>query len=103
MPHGGGGGAQCDWVVQTLADVLGRPIRRGRTQELSALGAAVNAAVHVGWFPHHAAAAEAMTGGGSVITPQPTAVAAYDALYRTHFLPRLSASGKLHRSSPHLV
>lgn len=99
----GGGGSQSDWVVQTLANVLGRPIRRGRTQELSALGAAVNAAVHVGWFPHHAAAAEAMTGGGCVITPEPAAVTAYDALYQKHFVPRLTAAGKLHSNSPSLV
>ena len=93
----GGGGAQSDWVVQTLASVLGRPVRRGRTQELSALGAAVNAAVHVGWYPDHASAAEAMTGGGASVAPVPADAAAYTALYRRSFLPRLEAAGRLHR------
>jgi len=93
----GGGGAQSDWVVQTLASVLGRPVRRGRTQELSALGAAVNAAVHVGWYPDHASAAEAMTGGGASVAPVAADADAYTALYRRSYLPRLEAAGRLHR------
>jgi len=94
----GGGGARSDWVVQMLASVLGRPLRRGRTQELSALGAAVNAAVHAGWYHDHAAAAAAMTGGGVIIEPQAEDAAAYRTLYREQFLPRLGAMGHLHRS-----
>jgi sugar (pentulose or hexulose) kinase len=93
----GGGGSQSDWVVETLASVLGRPLRRGRTQELSALGAAVNAAVHAGWYPDHASAAEAMTGAGPIAEPDPDTAATYAALYRSRFLPRLREASKLHR------
>jgi len=93
----GGGGAQSDWVVQTLASVLGRPLHRGRTQELSALGAAVNAAVHVGWYVDHAAAAAAMTTGGCVIQPNSSDAAQYSRLYEERFLPRMTATGNLHR------
>ena len=93
----GGGGARSDWVVQTLASVLNRPLRRGRTQELSALGAAVNAAVHAGWYPDHAAAAAAMTEGGQTTEPVPEDAALYRSLYKEHFLPRLRAAGRAHR------
>jgi sugar (pentulose or hexulose) kinase len=93
----GGGGSRSDWVVQMLADVLGRPLRRGRTLELSALGAAVNAAVHSGLHPDHATAVRAMTGGGTVTSPHPDVQAQFDALYRTRFLPQLSGVGRILR------
>ena len=83
----GGGGSQSDWVVQVLANVLGREIRRGRTQELSALGAAVVGAVHLGWYDTIEAAA-CMTEGGDTISPSDAAQHAYEGVYGHRFKPR---------------
>src|SRR5699024_7605676 len=77
-----GGGSQSDQAMQILADVFNLPAERARTHETSGLGAAINAAVGLGWYADHAAAVTAMTGRGECFRPRPEAVAVYDGLYR---------------------
>ncbi len=76
-----GGGSQSDQAMQILADVFNLPAERSHTFETSGLGAAINAAVGLGWYADHAAAA--MTAAGQRFMPRPDAVAMYDGLYRS--------------------
>ena len=57
-----GGGSASDLWCQIVADASGKTVRRSGTVEASSLGAAVCAAVGVGWFPGAADAAESMAG-----------------------------------------
>lgn len=56
-----GGGAANDLWCQIFADVTGKNICLPKTTEASALGAAIAAAVGVGWHPSFRQAAKAMT------------------------------------------
>lgn len=77
-----GGGSQSDQALQILADVFNLPAERVHTYEASGLGAAINAAVGLGWHTDHATAVAAMVHPGARVAPKPAAVARYDALYR---------------------
>ncbi|MES0873626.1 FGGY-family carbohydrate kinase [Sinimarinibacterium thermocellulolyticum] len=77
-----GGGSQSDQAMQITADIFGLPAERPPIYETSALGAAINAAVGLGWYRHHRDAVAAMTRKGKVFEPQPQVAALYDALYR---------------------
>jgi xylulokinase len=57
----GGGAASSVWR-QIFADVTGKVVERSETVEASSLGAAMCAAVGIGWYPGFAEAAEAMSG-----------------------------------------
>ena len=46
-----GGGSQSPAAVQLTADVFGLPVSRAHTHETSALGAAIDAAVGLGFHP----------------------------------------------------
>lgn len=78
----GGGGSQSDAAMQITADVFNLPAERPALYETSALGAAINAAVGLGWHADHAAAVRAMCRSGRVFHPRAGAVRTYDALYR---------------------
>lgn len=77
-----GGGSQSDAAMQITADVFGMTAERPHVYEASGLGAAINAAVGLGRYPDHAAAAAAMTRPGRSFTPDPEARAVYERLYR---------------------
>lgn len=77
-----GGGSQSDTAMQITADVFNRPAERPSIYETSGLGAAINAAVSLGWHADHATAVRAMTHVGRRFEPNPAAVKVYDALYR---------------------
>ena len=81
-----GGGSQSDQAMQITADVFGLPAERPPIYETSALGAAINAAVGLGWYRSHADAVGAMIRKGRVFEPEARAVAIYEALYREVYL-----------------
>ncbi len=64
-----GGGARDDLWASIKADVLGRPMRRVRTQEATAVGAAMVAGVGAGLFADFAAASVAVQLDPDVIEP----------------------------------
>ena len=88
--------------MQTVADVFDMPVEIPHTGELSALGAAINAAVAAGIHPDHGSAAEAMVRIDRVVEPEPRTVSLYRHLYKDGFLPAMEALkpiyGTLHGS-----
>ena len=78
----GGISKKAPFVMQTLADVMGMPIRVIRTEQTCALGACMFAAVAAGVYPNISQAIEAM---GSDIEaeyqPNPQRKQIYDVLY----------------------
>lgn len=80
-----GGGSQSDQAMQILANVFNLAAERSHTHETSGLGAAINAAVGLGWYADHRAAARAMVHAGARFEPRPEAVAVYDRYYRQVF------------------
>lgn len=79
--HAIGGGAANDLWCQIFADVTGKLVRRSASAEASSLGAAICAAVAVGWYPDHRTAAKAMCRTDSQETaPQPENHSRYSEL-----------------------
>jgi sugar (pentulose or hexulose) kinase len=76
-----GGGSQSDAAMQITADIFDLPAQRPHTYETSALGAAVTAAVGLGWHSDHTAAVDSMTRVGRTFEP----IAANRDLYRDLF------------------
>ncbi len=81
----GGVAKKSDFVMQTLADVLGMPIKVARSEQSVALGAAMFAAVASGVHPNIAAAQKAMGQGfEKEYDPIAANVEAYKALYEKY-------------------
>jgi len=78
----GGGTASRLWL-QILADVLGVEVATVSTTEGAAYGAAVLAAVGIGWFPSVERACEALVTTTPAASPGADAVA-YDAGYAAY-------------------
>ncbi|WP_298876553.1 FGGY-family carbohydrate kinase [uncultured Microbacterium sp.] len=78
-----GGGAQSALLVQIVADVLGRPVRRALVDDAAGIGAAICAAVGAGLHPDWDAAVAAMSGTGAPVLPGERADA-YRALRPWH-------------------
>lgn len=74
-----GGGAQSDAWCQIKADVINAPMVRSAHRETGLVGAAIAAAVGLGWHPSLAAAADAMCPVERVFEPRP-ALASFYAL-----------------------
>ncbi|MGB6119284.1 MAG: FGGY family carbohydrate kinase [Mesorhizobium sp.] len=88
-----GGGALNPHLVQTLANVLDRPIRLGRNRLAGVSGAAAIGAAHAGWFKDVWTAAGAIAPGeGHLVEPQPVGVELEAARYR-----------RLESLRPHLI
>ncbi len=64
-----GGGSQSDLVLQIAADVFDLPVERPRMLETTTLGAAMNAAVGLGYYPDYFCATKGMTGVAKTFTP----------------------------------
>ncbi len=94
----GGGGARSRWVIQTVADVFDLPVEIPHTSELSALGAAINAAVAAGIHRDHGSAARAMVRVGDTVEPDPGNVVLLGRQYNDAFLPAIEALKPLHRA-----
>ena len=75
-----GGGANSPLWTKMMADATGIAIQKGQNAEASSLGAAISAAVGIGWFKSFAEAADAMTSVAETIEPDPRARQAWDAL-----------------------
>ena len=76
-----GGGSKSDAMMQITADVFGLPAERPHTNETSALGAAMDAAVGLGYYPNCAAAVAGMTRVRNRFMPIPENQARYSELY----------------------
>ncbi|MBY6108548.1 FGGY-family carbohydrate kinase [Ferrimonas balearica] len=81
-----GGGAQSDAAMQLTADLFGLPAERVHTIETSGLGAAICAAVGLGWHPDFAAAQGAMVHTGQRFEPNPEHHHLYQQLYQQVYL-----------------
>ena len=79
-----GGGTRSPLWCQIFADVLQRPIVLAGTDEATALGAGILAAVGAGLYTDAVSAAKAMTSTSTVYEPNPERAGIYDALYRTY-------------------
>lgn len=76
-----GGGSQSRSAMQLTADVFNLPTYRPRLYETSGLGAAICAAVGLGFFPSHQEAIAAMTQTGEGFEPKAENHDMYNALY----------------------
>ena len=66
-----GGGAQSPVWMKMIADSTQLPVQRSLSNEASALGAGISAAVGAGWFASFEEAAAAMTTEAELIEPDP--------------------------------
>ncbi|MFN4291049.1 MAG: FGGY-family carbohydrate kinase [Permianibacter sp.] len=82
-----GGGSQSDAALQLTADIFNRPAERLAEYETSGLGAAINAAVALGWYRDHASALPAMTRVGQRFEPRPAIAQRYEQLYQRIYKP----------------
>jgi len=79
-----GGGARDEVWLRIKADVTGRPIELLAEPEATALGAALTAAVGIGWWPNLDVAAGATLRLAAGIEPDPANRAAYDDGWAAH-------------------
>ncbi|PKA39220.1 xylulokinase [Rhizobium sullae] len=75
-----GGGAGSRLWRQMVADASGLPVIRSLSNEASALGSGMSAAVGAGWYPDFHAAANAMSRLAEEVEPDPTAADAWARL-----------------------
>jgi len=82
-----GGGSQSDAALQITADVFNLPVSRPHIYEASGLGAAIDAAVGMGYYPDFESAVSNMTRMGKTFEPNQNNVRLYDDLYKKVYLP----------------
>lgn len=88
-----GGGAESRLWRKMVADATGLPVIRSLSNEASALGAGMSAAVGAGWYDGFKATANAMTRLAEEIPPDPTARPLWDDLSERQ--------GRLYRATRH--
>ncbi len=76
-----GGGSQSPNSMQITADIFGMPASRPHLYEASGLGAAIDAAVGLGFHPDFPSAVHAMTRPGDTFEPNPKVHQLYTQLY----------------------
>ncbi len=81
-----GGGSQSRQAMQITADIFNLETSRPHTNETSALGAAINAAVGMGYYNDFPSAVAAMTRRGDLFVPDPDNAAIYSELYEKVYL-----------------
>ena len=81
-----GGGSQSAAAMQITADIFGLPTTRPHLYETSGLGAAIDAAVGLKFFPDFKQAVGSMTRPGQVFEPRPAVQALYNDLYQQVYL-----------------
>lgn len=77
-----GGGSQSDQALQLTADIFGLPTTRPHLYETAGLGAAIDAAVGLGFYEDFPSAVQAMTHSGEQFDPDPVHHRQYEQLYR---------------------
>ena len=93
-----GGGSQSDAAMQLTADIFGLPAERPHTYETSGLGAAIDAAVGLGYYADFDEAIANMTRVGQVFTPQRETSMLYARLYEEVYLKMYRQLQPLYRS-----
>jgi sugar (pentulose or hexulose) kinase len=92
----GGGGSRSDEVMQITADVFGLPVMRMHTDNLSALGAAIDAAVALGIHDGFPQAVERMVRIKRAFQPIAENADIYDRLFREVYVNIYAALSPLH-------
>lgn len=82
-----GGGSSSDVLMQITADVFGIPAQRPHTQQTSVVGAAITAAIGLGWYANAEEAVNAMTRQGDTFEPNATAHELYEDLFQRVYVP----------------
>jgi sugar (pentulose or hexulose) kinase len=77
-----GGGSQSDTAMQLTADIFNLPASRPHTYETSGLGAAINGAVGMGFYPDYESAVATMVRIRDTFQPNPDTHAIYEDLYQ---------------------
>jgi sugar (pentulose or hexulose) kinase len=93
----GSGGSRSDEVMQITADVFGLPAMKMHTSNLSALGAAIDAAVALGIHKGFAEAVEKMVRIKTVFQPVDENAKIYDRLFREVYIKMYPALSPLHK------
>jgi sugar (pentulose or hexulose) kinase len=93
----GSGGSRSDEVMQITADVFGLPAMRMHTSNLSALGAAIDAAVALGIHKSFPEAVEQMVRIKTVFQPVDENARIYDRLFREVYVKMYPALSPLHQ------
>jgi sugar (pentulose or hexulose) kinase len=76
-----GGGSQSRAAMQLTADIFGLPTARPHVYQTSGLGAAIDAAVGLGFHPNFETAVREMTRVGELFEPNSQTREVYDGLY----------------------
>lgn len=82
-----GGGSQSAAAIQITADIFNLPVSRPDIYEASGLGAAIDAAVGMGYYPDFESAVKNMTKIGKTVEPNKDNIQLYEDLYRKIYLP----------------
>lgn len=82
-----GGGSQSNAAMQITADIFNLPTSRPSIYEASGLGAAINAAVGMNYYPNFEEAIKKMTKVGKSVEPNATNAKLYEELYKKVYLP----------------
>ena len=93
----GGGGSRSDEIMQITADIFGLPAVRIHTADLSALGAAIDAAVALGVHKSFPEAVARMVRVKSTFQPVTENARVYDRLFRDVYIKIYPALSPLHR------
>ena len=81
-----GGGSQSDAAMQLAADIFDLPAERPHTYETSALGAAIDASVGMGFYSDFESAVRGMTRIGEVFDPIPSNRDIYKEIFEKVYL-----------------
>ena len=91
-----GGGAKSDFWLQMQADIFNKKVVALTNEQGPGLGAAMIAAVGLGWFDSLQACAQAFVHFGHTYQPQPANVARYNELYQIYHQVYAQTKGLTH-------
>ncbi|GAA3920597.1 FGGY-family carbohydrate kinase [Litoribacillus peritrichatus] len=93
-----GGGSQSNAAMQITADIFGIPVERPHTYETSGLGAAIDAAVGIGYYKSFDQAIANMTHVGDIFYPNKPTQDMYQRLYKEVYLKMYKQLQPLYKS-----